>query len=174
MQTRHDIATNVNGFIQSVCGLQTVVLRTNSKPAANTGLAKVAVQCSADPPRASMAPQWRKRPPPDFMRRKKQSLDTIHHGGDKAQLMNSKSELFNYGPLGKVATFEGTHPEVMKQCIQQFHWKEMLNYNSVDNNAERKKHKHERLKYRLLTFLENNFLSGKRLFQFKNYELIQK
>jgi hypothetical protein len=110
--------------------------------------------------------------PPDFMRRKKTSLDTIHHGDVKARSMNNESDLFNYGPLGIVAQFKGTHPAVMQQRMAQLDWANQLNYSSVDNNPDRKKHKHERLKYRLLTFVENNFLNGERLFQFKNYELL--
>jgi hypothetical protein len=35
------IATNVNRFGQSVCGLQTVVLRRNSKAAANIRLKEI-------------------------------------------------------------------------------------------------------------------------------------
>jgi len=35
VRNRTDIASNVNRFEQSVCGLQTVVLRTNSRTAAN-------------------------------------------------------------------------------------------------------------------------------------------
>jgi len=38
----------LNRFVETVCEPQTVVLRGNSTAAANTGLAKVAVQCSAD------------------------------------------------------------------------------------------------------------------------------
>jgi len=112
--------------------------------------------------------------PPDFMRRKKQSLDAIHHGNAKASEMNSESDLFNYGPLGKVAQFNGTHPAVMRQRINQFDWATQLNYGDDDNNPLRKKHKHEKLKNRALTFIENNFLSGRRLFQFENYELLRR
>ena len=38
----------VNSFGQSECKLQAIVLRTKRKAADNTGLAKVAVQCSED------------------------------------------------------------------------------------------------------------------------------
>ena len=48
MRTLTDIAATVNRFGQSVCELQTDRLRTDSKATANTGLAKVAVQYSAD------------------------------------------------------------------------------------------------------------------------------
>ncbi len=38
MLTRTDTALNVNRFVESVCGLQTLPLRTNSKAAANIRL----------------------------------------------------------------------------------------------------------------------------------------
>jgi hypothetical protein len=41
MITQHDNATKVNRFGQSVCGLQTVVLRTNSKAADNIRLKEI-------------------------------------------------------------------------------------------------------------------------------------
>ncbi len=47
MLTRKDIAMNVNLLGQLACELPTVVLRGQSITAANTGLAKVAVQFSA-------------------------------------------------------------------------------------------------------------------------------
>jgi len=45
VQTLTDTASNVNRFGQSVCGLETVVLRGNSKAAANMGLAIAGGQC---------------------------------------------------------------------------------------------------------------------------------
>jgi len=41
-------ASNVNRFLDSVCKLDTTLLRTDRRATDNTGLAKVAVQCSAD------------------------------------------------------------------------------------------------------------------------------
>ena len=38
----------IDNFYKILCGLQTIVLRPNKTAAGNTGLAKVAVQCSAD------------------------------------------------------------------------------------------------------------------------------
>ena len=35
-----------------------------------------------------------------------------------------------------------------------------------------RKHKHDKLKYRMLSFIEQNFLKGNHLAGFKNYELI--
>jgi hypothetical protein len=48
MQTLTDIALNVNRFGQSEFRLDTSPLRTDRRASGNTGLAKVAVQCSAD------------------------------------------------------------------------------------------------------------------------------
>ena len=41
MLTRNDTASNVNRFGQSMCGLETVVLRRESKPAGNRKLSKI-------------------------------------------------------------------------------------------------------------------------------------
>jgi hypothetical protein len=40
--------SNVNRFLKSVCKLDTTYFRADRRASANTGLAKVAVQCSAD------------------------------------------------------------------------------------------------------------------------------
>ena len=48
MLTSTDLANNVNSFEQATCELQTVVFRVQTLAAYNMGLAKVAVQCSAD------------------------------------------------------------------------------------------------------------------------------
>jgi hypothetical protein len=112
--------------------------------------------------------------PPDFMKQKKHALDTIHHGAAKANSMAGHSGYFDYGPLGLIQQFTGTHPAVMQQRIAQFNWGDKLNYGSSDNNKHRKKHKHEKLKNRLLTFIENHILRDRRLFQFKNYILVDR
>ena len=43
--TYNDISRNVNYFRQSLCGLEPVVLRTDTKPADNTGFASGGVTC---------------------------------------------------------------------------------------------------------------------------------
>ncbi|MBK6565946.1 MAG: hypothetical protein IPG18_12280 [Saprospiraceae bacterium] len=49
MQTRTDIALNVNRFGQSVCGLDTTPLRTDRRTTDNSGFKKLAVQWLNDP-----------------------------------------------------------------------------------------------------------------------------
>lgn len=112
--------------------------------------------------------------PPDFMSRKKHSLDTIHHGDITAKDMNKALVNFDYGPLGLISKFHSSHPAIMQQKIEQFDWSNQLNYSEIFTNKIRKKHKHELFKNRMLSWVENNLLNGKQLFQFKNYELIDK
>lgn len=59
---------------------------------------------------------------------------------------------FDYGPLGRLETFEGTHPEVMEERIAAMDWDDLLR--EVDPpGMMRPTHKDERLKYRFLTAL---------------------
>ncbi len=112
--------------------------------------------------------------PPELIRAKQKSLDTIHKGKEKVENMyKDKSSVFDYGPLGKLNKFKETHPEVMKDWIANFNWKDQLNYSSNEITPNREKWKQEGFKYRLITFLEQNIFKGKDLFGFKNYDLLQ-
>jgi hypothetical protein len=105
--------------------------------------------------------------PPAIMQKKRFSFET-HFKGDKAiEVFKNEPETFNYGDLGKLRTFNGTHPEVMKDFIMKFDWRDEL----YPNNPQIKKHKHDKLKYRILTFVEQNIFGGRQIAGFKNYQL---
>ena len=107
--------------------------------------------------------------PPHVMKSKSVEFSTIHHGKEKAEEMHKNQEVeFNYGDLTKLPLFTGTHPKVMKQRIKEFDWAEKLN----KPDTERPKLKHEKFKYRFLTFLENKVFK-RTLFGFKNYILVK-
>lgn len=106
--------------------------------------------------------------PPDFMQRKKKALDTNHHGAGRSEELNKGKQLYDYGPLQKLKTFTGTHPKVMQERIAQHNWKDQLQY-SGPPSPNRPKHKHEKPKYRLLSWIENTLLGGKTIGGFKNY-----
>jgi hypothetical protein len=58
----------------------------------------------------------------------------------------------------------------MKDWIARMDWRDQL-----ETAPDRKiLHKHDRPKYRLLTFIEQNLLRGAQLFGFRNYKLIKK
>lgn len=113
--------------------------------------------------------------PPDFMQRKNRALDTVHKGEQRVEeLYRGRAEHYDYGPLNLLAEYTGTHPAVMKERIAGFDWADMLNYGDRPEAGDRKPHKHERFKYRLLTSIEQNLLGGKQIGGFRNYVLLDR
>ncbi len=111
--------------------------------------------------------------PPRYMQTKKKALDTIHKGAEKADSIYDKLEAeFDYGPLRLAKKFDGTHPEVMKRWIDAFDWGDKLR-ESGPIPSSRPKFKHEKLKYRLITFIEQNLLNGGMIGGFRNYNLLK-
>ena len=112
--------------------------------------------------------------PPRYMQNKKKALDTIHKGEKRVGEMYEKQQSdFDYGPLRLATTFSGTHPEVMSDWIANFDWGDKLRQKGpIPNN--RPLFKHEKFKYRVITFLERTFLGGMSLGEFRNYTLLKK
>ena len=110
--------------------------------------------------------------PPQIMQKKRKNHNTNYLGSDStAQMFKDESDLFDYGDLSKIKIFNDTHPSVMSDFIKKFNWKNHLNFNS--NQRKSKLLKHEKFKYRFLTFIEHAFFGGKVLFGFKNYKIIK-
>jgi len=111
--------------------------------------------------------------PPHLMQKKNRAFHSIHWGFKKAkEYYDNASQEFDFGPLNCLSPFEGTHPQVMQERIKQMNWKEKLQYSGKPNKY-RKPHKHERFKYRFLTFIEEKFNVGKEIGGFKNYILMK-
>jgi len=112
--------------------------------------------------------------PPRLMQSKKKEQDSMHHG---TQAINSEYKLkpneFDYGALGRIPTFKGTHPALMSDFITQMDWKEKLNY-SKKGNLSRDKMKHESTKYRFITFFENLVNGGKDFAGYSNWNLLKR
>ncbi|MBL0310451.1 MAG: hypothetical protein IPP77_12480 [Bacteroidetes bacterium] len=110
--------------------------------------------------------------PPHLMQAKSKSLETIHKGSEWVEnKYGKKSKVFDYGPLGRLPVFKGTHPEVMKSFIEQFDWAGQLNYKEFPL-PKRSLFKHERLKYRCLNIFEQNLMGGKQIFSYQNWNLM--
>ena len=107
--------------------------------------------------------------PPELMQKKRVSFETHKKGDEIATvLFKDEPEIFNYGDLSKLNIFKGTHPRVMEDFIKKFNW----NHRLYPHNKLIKKHKHDKLKYRMLSFIEERFFNGHQIAGFKNYELI--
>ncbi|MEA1887956.1 MAG: hypothetical protein U9N72_12170 [Bacteroidota bacterium] len=108
--------------------------------------------------------------PPKIMRAKSKAFTRIHHGEQKAKEHEARNNpVFDYGDLSKLRIFKGSHPAVMQERINNFNWADQLK----DNSANRPKFKHEKLRYRFVTFLENKIFH-RPLFEFKNYILLKR
>lgn len=103
--------------------------------------------------------------PPYLMQTKNKCLKKFWGEQD-----TEEKDHFDYGSLQKVPRYTGTYPEVMKEWIAAMNWKDQLQY----SGKSKVKNKHERLKYRILTFLEQKLLGGRQIGGFKNYRLVNK
>jgi hypothetical protein len=79
---------------------------------------------------------------------------------------------FDYGRMDFCKIFKETHPVVMTEKIKQLDWQNQLRFSGTVA-INRSKMKHERPKYRILSWIEENLLGGYVLGGFKNYKIIQ-
>lgn len=111
--------------------------------------------------------------PPQFMQKKRRAFEGIHRGETKAEeFMRREASEFDFGNLSQLSVYRHTHPAVMEERIRLFNWGDQLRRS--DNASSVARHKHERLKYRILTFIEQHFLGGRQIMSFKNYHLARR
>lgn len=107
--------------------------------------------------------------PPQLMQRKRVSFETHFHGEEKGgQMKAAEPENFQYGNLDRLQLYKDPQPAVMKEFISKFNWRDELD----NEDSKKRQHKHDKLKYRLLTTIEQNLLGGNQIAGFKNYELL--
>ena len=85
----------------------------------------------------------------------------MYHGSNETDVNGPVSaDAFNYGEVDSLAVFKGTHPSVMQERINQKNWQ-------FTHDISRKKFS---FKDSLLYWIEK--MTGKRLFDYKNYRII--
>ena len=110
--------------------------------------------------------------PPLFLQKKKKAMDSAYKSAAKVEaIYKDQSADFDYGPLKGLPKFVGTHPKVMGGKMKDFDWGKQLNY-TTNKVPDRKKFKHEKLKYRLISFLERKLNGGRHYFPFKNWKVL--
>ena len=107
--------------------------------------------------------------PPHLMGAKRKVHNDMHHGAT-AEI---EKPTYDWGPLGGLKKFKGTHPKVMAEWIKKFNWADSLDFRKP-RLYERSTHKHLRPKYRFMTWLERNFNNNREIFGFKNYKLVKR
>ena len=109
--------------------------------------------------------------PPVLMNRKQTNFGTFYHLNQNYDEKEIISQI-DFGPIGNVPVFRGSHPKVMTELINKFDWASQLNY-SKKRKVKRNPYAHEKFKNRFLTIIENIFFKNG-LFTFKNYRLLKK
>lgn len=111
--------------------------------------------------------------PPHLMQNKRRALNSVHWGLQRAnRVFDHAPQEFDYGPLRRLALFKESHPRIMEKKIREMNWNEKLQFSGKPNSG-RVLHKHEKLKYRFLSFLEKWLTNGRQIGGFKNYILLK-
>ncbi|MBK8805760.1 MAG: hypothetical protein IPO21_03540 [Bacteroidales bacterium] len=108
--------------------------------------------------------------PPKLMFKKNLSLSKIHHGNAVDDRQKNTEDLFDYGNLSKLPIFKETHPEVMHDFVKNFNWKEQLHFDK-NYKPQRPLMKHEKLRSRILTFIEQDLFKGSVYLGYSNWNI---
>ena len=114
--------------------------------------------------------------PPAIMSSKIRAFRINHHGKERVGEQDKKKlydNLYDYGNLSVLPEFTGSHPSVMKEWIAKYNWKEQLRFNGPAGTLNPLRNKHDRLKYRIISWIEKKLLFNTRLGEFKNYKIIK-
>jgi len=109
--------------------------------------------------------------PPRLLGKKQIDFDNLYQKNDRSkeeeQVVISEVD---FGAIGAIPLFKGEHPKCMLARIEDFNWSDQLNYSK--KLGRETKYKHERPKYKILSFIEKH-LAPDGIFTFKNYKLIK-
>lgn len=111
--------------------------------------------------------------PPKLMRKKRLYFSNTHRGKTATKTEYEKyAAEYDYGRMDYCLVFKQSHPKFMKQKITELDWQKSLRF-SGPNVIGRPEAKHERLKYRLIVWIERTFFGGKVLGGHKNYNAVK-
>ncbi|MCF8227014.1 MAG: hypothetical protein K9J30_14145 [Bacteroidales bacterium] len=115
--------------------------------------------------------------PPAVMQNKIKVFTTNHQGEDfvNQKIKDAKyPEYFDFGNLSRLPEFIGSHPKVLEPWIARFDWQDQLRYTGPSASQVPIAMKHDKPRYRLISWVEKKLLSGRRLGEFRNYHLLKR
>jgi len=115
--------------------------------------------------------------PPSVMQSKIKAFNINHQGREHVAALEAThhfDRIFDYGNLSGKTVYRGSHPAVMQPWMEKFDWKEQLRSTGPAVSLNPFKAKHDRVKYRVITWIEKNLLGGRRLGEFRNYILLKR
>ncbi len=98
--------------------------------------------------------------PPEFQQAKAESFNRLWHDDEWMERNVFQAAAFDYSKIDGLRHFTGTHPAVMQARIDRMNW-------AFEADPTRKVMK---FRHRILHWVEG--LTGKRLFEYKNYRII--
>jgi hypothetical protein len=114
--------------------------------------------------------------PPVVMQNKIKAFTANHEGKasvDRKIMEQKYPAFFDYGNLSRLTIFDGSHPKVLQPWLDRFDWADQLRFEGPVTSQIPIKMKHDRLKYRVVSWIEKNLLGGRRLGEFRNYILLR-
>jgi glycosyltransferase involved in cell wall biosynthesis len=106
-----------------------------------------------------------------LMQTRNVEIETTYRGKEETKKLFAKQpKLFDYGTLQNKYVFTGSHPAVLEKRIKSMNWKHLLQYSGKDMTHFH----HDKVKYKILSFLEKTLLGGKQIGGYKNYILLKK
>lgn len=115
--------------------------------------------------------------PPHIMTNKIKAFSANHMGRDAVEKNineNRYATYFDYGNLSKLTPFDGSHPAVLSPWMDKFDWGERLRFDGPSASLNPIPQKHDKTRYRLLSWIEKNLLFGQRIGEFNNFRLLRR
>lgn len=109
--------------------------------------------------------------PPMVMQNKIKAFTANHEGTesvDKKIREKKYPSIFDYGNIKYLTKFENTHPKVLEEWIANFDWADQLRTNGPRDCQNPVIMKHDKARYRLISWVEKKLLFGRRLGEFRN------
>ena len=108
---------------------------------------------------------------PKEMQSRNRVITKNYHGDKADKIYTRNQEFYDYGTLENIPILKESHPSIMKQRVNSFDWADYLQYSGKSKTPR----VDERLKYRVLTFIEQFFFggTGKQPWGYKPYRIIK-
>jgi len=98
---------------------------------------------------------------PEIIKEKRKNFSTLYHSGAALEKEIRDADFFDYSQVGAVKLYQGSHPAVMQERINNLNWKVNLDPRRINLST----------KDRVLFLIERIF--GYRLFEYRNYKVIK-
>jgi hypothetical protein len=115
--------------------------------------------------------------PPRVMQNKIKAFNINHRGRESVEKLVAThhfDRIFDYGNLSKCTMYDGSHPAAIHPWMNSFDWKVQLRFTGPAKSLNPFKAKHDKSRYRIISWIEKHLLGGRRLGEFNNFILLKR